>query len=127
MPGGGGAGGRRRCCRSGGPALASWASIEGEGGPAIMEKGEPLRRLKGKAAVLPGVRSSGAPENGMFIGADFGIKSGLTGSNPEPDSGEGDLWSSSLEAVLSSGLGVSLGEQSFWLPSSGFLLEVDKS
>ena len=87
----------------------------GEGGVLIMEKGE-LRRLKGNA-LLPGVRSRGAVVKGIFIGADLGITSGLSGSSPPvEDSGEGDLWSSSLDRDLSLGLGVRCGEY-FWLPS----------
>ena len=91
----------------------------------IIEKGVPSR-LNGNA-LLPGVRSRGAPEKGIFIGADFGMTSGLTGSSPVFVRGEGDLWSSKLDIALSMGLGVSRGEPSFWLPSSSFLPEVDKS
>ena len=105
--------------------LASWDKMLGEGGELIMEKGV-LSRLKGNA-LLPGVRSRGAVVKGIFIGADLGITSGLSGSSPPAeDSGEADLWSSSLDRDLSLGLGVRCGEY-FWLPSSDFLHAVDKS
>ena len=96
-----------------------------EDGVVGLEKGGPSR-LNGKA-LLPGVRSRGVVEKGIFIGADLGMTSGLTGSSPVFVMGEYDLWSSKLDIALSMGLGVSRGEPSFWLPSSSFLLEVDKS
>ena len=102
--------------------MASWERMEGAPGLPSMEKGFGPSKEKGKEGlVLPGVRSRGAEGGkGMFMGADLGMTSGLTGSSPEW--GEGDLWSS-----LSRGLGDLGGEPPFWLPSSGFLPEVDKS
>ena len=119
-------GGRSRPWRScGGIDLASCERMEGDPDAPSIEKGFGPRREKGKGGLLPGVKSRGAEEKGMFMGADLGITSGRTGSSPEW--GLGDLWSSNLEEDLSRGLGDSLCEPSFWLPSSGFLPEVDKS
>ena len=104
----------------------------GAGGLLIMEKGV-VSSEKGKAELPPGVRSSGVVVKGIFIGADFGMTSGLSGSSPLLDRGEGDLWSASCRAedlsrLLLLGLGVLCGgDPSFWLPSSSFLLAVDKS
>ena len=93
-----------------------------------MENGELVRRLNGNAALLPGVRSKGAVVKGIFMGADLGMTSGRNGSSPLVERGEGDLWSwSRRDRDLSLGLGVRCGDLSFWLPSSGFLLTVDKS
>ena len=61
--------------------MASWLKIPGDGGLFIIEKGVP-RRLNGKAVLLPGVRSKGAEVKGIFMGADLGITSGLSGSRP---------------------------------------------
>ena len=85
-----------------------------------MEKGE-LRR-KGKGLL----RSRGPEEKGLFIGADFGITSGLTGSSIEDERGEGVLCSE-CELVFSPGLGELGGLSSLWFSSSSFLLLVDKS
>ena len=121
-------GGRSRPWRScGGIDLASCERMEGDPDAPSIEKGFGPRREKGKGGLLPGVKSRGAEEKGMFMGADLGITSGRTGSRVVRSDGEGDLWSSNLEADLSGGLGDSLGEPSFWLPSSSFLPEVDKS
>ena len=101
----------------------------GAGGLFIRENGAPgPSRLKGNG-LLPGVRSSGVVVKGIFIGADFGMTSGLSGSSPGVEErGEADLWSSSWDLSRLPGLGVRCGgDPSFWLPSSGFLLAVDKS
>ena len=77
-------GGRSRPWRScGGIDLASCERMEGDPDAPSIEKGFGPRREKGKGGLLPGVRSRGAEEKGMFMGADLGIKSGRTGSSPE--------------------------------------------
>lgn len=63
--------------------LASWARMEGDPDAPSIENGFGPRRDNGKGGLLPGVRSRGAEERGMFIGADLGITSGRTGSSPE--------------------------------------------
>lgn len=117
--------------RSWGTALASWAKMLGEGGLFIKENGAPgPSRLKGNG-LLPGVRSRGEVPKGIFIGADLGMTSGLSGSSPGgvlERGEEADLWSSSWDLSRLPGLGVRCGgDPSFWLPSSGFLFAVDKS
>ena len=57
--------------------------MEGDPDAPSIENGFGPRREKGKAGLLPGVRSRGAEERGMFMGADLGITSGRTGSSPE--------------------------------------------
>ena len=63
--------------------LDSWARMEGDPDAPSIENGFGPRRERGKGGLLPGVRSRGAEERGMFIGADLGITSGRTGSSPE--------------------------------------------
>ena len=77
-------GGRSSPWRScGGIDLANWERMEGDPEAPSIEKGFGPRREKGKGGLLPGVRSRGAEEKGMFMGADLGITSGRMGSSPE--------------------------------------------